>query len=62
MEVSMTNKPLTSKINWFNIITMLAAIFAMPQMQEMGMKPEHIIFIQGVLTVILRTFFNKGGK
>ena len=59
MEVSMTNEPLTSKINWFNIITMVGAIFALPQLQEFGIKPEYIIFGQGIITVILRTFFNK---
>ena len=61
MEVAMTNTPLKSKINAVQVISILLGLFAMPEMLEMGIKPEYLIFGQGILTLILRTFFNQGG-
>ena len=57
--MQLTNKPERSKIVWFNILTTIGGVLALPQIMEFGIKPELLLLGQGIVNVILRSFFNK---
>lgn len=56
--MELTNKPHKSKINAFNIVSTVIAIFALPQLESVGITPQIAMLVTGIGNVILRTFFN----
>lgn len=55
--MKLTNKPFKSKINLVNILVILAALFGMPELQSV-VDPKWLLAGSGIITVLLRTFFN----
>ena len=49
---------LVSKTFWFNIITLLMALFALPEVTAL-VNPQQVIAVQSVINIILRVFFTS---
>lgn len=56
--MELTNKPHRSKMNAFNILSVIGALLVLPEVQNLGIKPEYVMAATGIINVILRTFFN----
>ena len=48
-----------SKTFWVNILTVALAIISMTQPDMLGVKPEQLLWISGVINIVLR-FISSG--